>query len=48
MKKIFFTVMILVLLSSTVAQARYAPNGKSFTPKGDLRVLFVFVGFGSQ
>ena len=49
MKKIFFILTLValgIILIDVNAQTKYSPFGGSFTPKSDLRVLFVGVRFG--
>ena len=50
LRKIFAFISIISIMLLSIndvnAQTKYAPNGGCFTPKGDLRVLFIGVRFG--
>ena len=45
MKKFIFLVLIFIFAHNLQAQ-EFRPNGWCFTPKGTLRVMMLFVGFG--
>jgi len=46
--KIFITVIsILVLANTTLEAQRSSVHGRCFTPKDSIKILMVFVGFGS-
>ena len=56
MKKILFVITIIMLSNICVmdanammgGQTQDSRNGKAFTPRGDLRVLLVCVGYGDN
>ena len=41
-------IISIMLLSINDVNAQYAPNGGCFTPKGNLRVLFIGVRYGEK
>ena len=43
---LLFFIITIVGVCTTFGQEKYIANGLEFTPKGDLRVLIVFIGYG--
>jgi len=48
MRKVLFIVIITALLSININAQPYSPNGKSFTPRGDLKILLVAIKFSDS
>jgi hypothetical protein len=46
-KRVLFTFLFFLFISVAHAQ-QYRPNGGCFTPRGELKILVVFVGFGDN